>query len=73
MLYAQPPLFFSITFFQGKRVKQYEIKNAVLTLPRVPLVIKPATYHYQMAAPNLVWVDPVTLGILAKLDIASSK
>ena len=70
MPYAQPPLFFSITFFQGKRVKQYEIKNAVLTLP---LVIKPATYHYQMAAPNLVWVDPVTLGILAKLDIASSK
>lgn len=46
----------------------------------LPLVIKPATYHYQVAeaaddaaAPNLVWVDPVTLGILAKLDIASSK
>ena len=39
-------------------------------------ILQPASFHYQVAkaasevAPNLVWVDPIAMGILAKLQIA---
>ena len=41
-------------------------------------ILQPATYHYHVAeaasaaAANLVWVDPVTMGILAKIELESS-
>ena len=53
-----------------------------LTVPRPPApwarrtILQPASYHYQVAEEasglaEVEWVDPVTMGILAKLELAA--
>jgi hypothetical protein len=41
-------------------------------------ILQPATYHYNVAAAatatagdGLVWVDPITMGVLAKIELAA--